>query len=232
MRKFLMFLIIILVILAGCVCYLGFTDNDMGISIPLMNTADDNGDASEEAATVDFKDVTTEDWFYDYVNFVVGNGIMTGVAEDEFAPYSSMTRAMIAQMLYSMAGAPETQSVGYMDVAEDAWYINAVDWVSLNNIMSSDDAYFRPEDQITREELAVALMNYAEFNDIDCSTDADISTFNDANTVNADAVDAMKWAIGTGVMGGNEGNVIEPQKSATRAEIATIMTNFCEKFAA
>src|SRR5699024_6965224 len=134
--------------------------------------------AEEEiVSTLPFTDVETGDWFYEAVQYVYENGMMNGVGHNLFAPSSNLTRGMIAQVLYNLEGTPTAGSSAFTDVAADQWYADAVNWAAANDIVGGyGNGKFGPEDDITREQMAQILYNYATFKGYDVSVQGDLST--------------------------------------------------------
>lgn len=163
------------------------------------------------------------------------NGIMTGVSKTEFQPDASLTRAMFATMLYRMAGQQTiTFSNRFADVPAGKWYSNAVIWASNEGIVSGyGNGNFGTNDYITREQIAKMLMEYGKVHGYDVSQSADFSSFADASAVSGWANGYMKWAVGSGMIGGasKEGKLyLNPKGNATRAESATMLMRFMEKY--
>ncbi|HIY05816.1 MAG TPA: S-layer homology domain-containing protein [Candidatus Evtepia faecigallinarum] len=184
----------------------------------------------EEApvTTLPFTDVSTNDWFYEAVAYAYENGMMNGVAEDRFAPASNLTRGMITQVLYNLEGNPPAGSGSFTDVADGQWYADAVNWAAANDIVGGyGNGKFGPENNITREQMAQILYNYAIFKGYDVSAQGDLSAFSDGAKTSDWALTAMQWAVGTGLLQGYNGN-LNPTGTATRAEVAQIFMNFCE----
>lgn len=184
-----------------------------------------------ESSSLPFTDVATGDWFYEAVKYAYDNSMMNGVGHNLFAPSSNLTRGMIAQVLYNLEGTPAAGSSAFTDVAADQWYANAVNWAAANDIVGGyGNGKFGPEDDITREQMAQILYNYATFKGYDVSVQGDLSVFNDGAKTSDWALSAMKWAVGTGLLQGYDGN-LNPTGTATRAEVAQILMNFCENIA-
>ncbi len=184
----------------------------------------------EEApvTTLPFTDVSTNDWFYEAVAYAYENGMMNGVAEDRFAPASNLTRGMITQVLYNLEGNPPAGSGSFTDVADGQWYADAVNWAAANDIVGGyGNGKFGPENNITREQMAQILYNYAIFKGYDVSAQGDLSAFSDGAKTSDWALTAMQWAVGTGLLQGYNGT-LNPTGTATRAEVAQIFMNFCE----
>lgn len=185
---------------------------------------------TEEPTTVSFDDINETDWFYENVKYVVENKLMNGVSDTEFAPNNTLTRAMLVTVLYRNAGEPEvTEAASFADVDADAWYANAVVWAEANGIVNGvSDTEFAPNANITREQIATIMYRYAQYNGDDVTAVADIEAYADATNVSDYAVDAMKYAVGSGLINGKTETTLNPQDNATRAEIATILKRFIE----
>lgn len=155
---------------------------------------------------------------------------MTGTAEALFSPNTETSRAMIVTILYRLDGEPTVSgNGGFADVPAGNWYTNAVAWAQANGIVSGySDESFGPNDPITREQMAVILANYAGFKGYDVSATADLAKFSDAGSVSSWAVDAITWANAEGLINGKGGGILDPKGKATRAEVAAILTRFCE----
>lgn len=189
-----------------------------------------DGSPAPAADTVNgFKDVLSSAWYADAVKFVSDHNIMNGTSSDTFAPQSNMTRAMLVQTLYAMEGKPTgAPNAGFSDVSGSAWYADAVNWAKANNVVGGyPDGTFRPNENITREQLAVMLKAYSGDN----HKGADISRFADAGDVSGWAKEGVEWAVGVGLIAGRDGNKLAPRANATRAEVAQVIKNYCEKVA-
>lgn len=180
-----------------------------------------------------FLKVESSRWYYNALQYVMNNGLFTGVPTTECNPDSTFTRAMIAQVLYNAAGAPEvTTSAGFQDVAADAWYADAVNWVAANKVMSGYNAEtFGAADNVTRQQMAVTLRQYANLKEQLKDGTADLSTFTDGDKVATWAAEAMQWALGNGLLSGKGEGILDPSGVAKQSEAAALMMNFCEKIA-
>ena len=186
----------------------------------------------EEEDAIPFRDVDTDDWFYDAVVYAYDNDLMSGVSNDQFAPDATLTRAMVAQMLYSLEGKPRTGSAGYADVAFGAWYEDAVAWISSEGLMTGySDTAFGPDDPLTREQLALILYNYADWAGYDVRGGVSLGSYIDADSASTWAVEALEWAIDAGLISGRGEGILAPAGTATRAEVAQIFMNFLENVA-
>ncbi len=187
------------------------------------------------STTNPFFDVSKDAWYYWDIMNVYSRGIITGMTEYTFEPSATATRAQLATILNRLDG--NTRGISgnnFSDVASEAWYSHAIDWAVGANIYSGfEDGTFRPNDEITREQLAVVMFNYARYKGYDTMTLGTISQFNDAYQVASYASYPLQWAVGNGLIGGTTGNMLNPKGTATRAEIASIVTrfiNFAEQF--
>ena len=186
-------------------------------------------ETEEPAPAEPFPDVDENDWFYDEVVYVYENGLMNGVENNQFAPNTATNRAMLATILYRLAGQPDVSGdLPFTDVAAGTWYTDAVLWAAQNGIVNGlGENTFAPMNTLTREQLVTMLYRYAEAEGYDVSAAADLSGYPDAGKVQPYAQEAMSWAVAEGIVEGMDGN-LNPAGSATRAQIATILMRFCE----
>ena len=177
-----------------------------------------------------FTDVDENDWFYDEVVYVYENGLMTGVGGNRFAPNTATNRAMLATILYRLAGEPDVSGdMPFTDVETGTWYTDAVLWAAQNGIVNGvDEGIFAPMNTLTREQLVTMLHRYAEAEGYDVSAAADLSGYPDAGKVLSYAQKAMSWAVAEGIVAGMDDGTLNPAGNATRAQIATILMRFCE----
>ena len=180
-----------------------------------------------------YSDVDPEDWYYAAVLYTYENNIMSGVGGDEFSPNTNLDRAQIAQVLYNMEGTPSVgDDSGFSDVDSGDWYFDAVTWAAENGIMDGyEGSTFGPVDDVTREQVAVVLYRYAQAKGYDTSAKGDLSAFPDGSKVASWSRDAMSWATGIGLMLGDDSNNLVPQGTATRAQVAIMITRFCQNIA-
>ena len=174
-----------------------------------------------------FVDVSADDWFFPAVDYVYGQGLMTGTAEDTFAPNTTLSRAMLVSVLYRMEGEPAVSTdAAFTDVDANAWYASAVNWAAAHGLAAGfDDGSFAPDDAVSREQMAAFLYRYAEMKGLDVSASADLSNFADADAISTWAEDVMAWAVGADLLHGQSAGTLAPQGSATRAEVATVLMN-------
>lgn len=193
----------------------------------------EEADKTEETTTpetITFSDVKESDWFYKGVSYVVENGMMNGVGENQFAPNAPLTREMLAVVLYNMEKQPESTGVNpFADVKADMWYTDAIVWANANGIVAGyDDSTFGLGDSITREQLAAILYRYAQMKGYDVTEKADLTGYADSAAISGYAVEAMQWANANGIVNGMTATTLAPQGTATRAQVATMLMNFCE----
>ena len=178
-----------------------------------------------------FTDVTSGDWFYDAVAYVYDKGMMEGTTDTTFAPAMNLTRSMIAQVLYNLEERPEAPgAAGFPDVAAGAWYADAVNWAAARGIVKGyDTGAFGPEDSVTREQLAAILYRYAQAKGYDTTQGGmAVREFSDSASISDWAQEAMAWAVNAQVLSGKGNGVLDPQGTATRAEVAQMLMNFVE----
>ena len=179
-----------------------------------------------EAWANPFSDVLETDWFYGAVGYVCAAGIMEG-SGGRFLPAGTVTRGMIAAMLYRLEGEPEGGSVRaeFADVAEGAYYAKAVDWAQASGVMNGyGEGAFGPEDPVTREQLAAILYRYAGYRSGSApkADSACLEDCADSGSISGWARTAMAWAVGTGVINGRAEGLLDPSGTAARAEAAAI----------
>ncbi len=175
-----------------------------------------------------FRDVFESDWFYEDVLFAHSEGLLKGTAKRTFSPYASTTRAMIATVLWRMDGSPKADADSrFTDVADGQWYSAAVAWANQNGIVRGfGDGTFAPNAPVTREQFAAMLYRYAQYSGERLQIETDLTDFKDAGTVSSWARDAMRWAVSNGIITGKPGKLLDPQGTATRAEIAAMLRRF------
>lgn len=175
-----------------------------------------------------FIDVKEDSWYYDAVRYVYENGLMKGTSDKNFSPDEKTTRGMIVTILHRLEGSPSAETNRFSDVKEDKYYAKAVAWAAENNIVNGyGNDKFGPEDAITREQLAVILMNYAKNKGYDVSAKANLSKYVDSEDISNWALDAISWANATGLIEGSE-NSLAPLAEATRAQVAAVLNRLVE----
>lgn len=184
---------------------------------------------SEEPVVLPFVDVAAEDWYGDAVAAVYARGLMTGTAEDTFAPELAATRGMVVSILHRLAGSPTVSAEVFADVAADDWYGQAVAWAANEGIASGTSAEtFSPNAAVTREQLAALLCNFVAQQGMDTTARSDLSNFDDAAAVSDWAQDAVSWAHAEGLLAGTSATTLSPQGEATRAQLAAMLVRFSD----
>ena len=180
-----------------------------------------------------FTDVVAGTWYYGAAAYAYNNGLFAGMTPTTFAPNATMTRAMLVSVLWRLAGAPAPKAPNtFVDVPDGAWYTDAVTWAAENGVVSGiGGSRFDPSGFVTREQTAEILYNYAHSKGYDVSARADLTAFPDAGSVSGWAEEALSWANAAGLINGTvrDGQtILDPQGSATRAQVAMILMNYVE----
>lgn len=177
-----------------------------------------------------FADVKTGDWYYEAVKYAYDNKLMDGTSATAFAPLMTTNRAMVVTILWRQAGSPVVDyAMNFSDVEEGLWYSEAVRWAAAEGIVTGySDTVFAPDDTVTREQLAAILYRYAGNKGYDLSAKGDLNAFTDGGKTSSWAAEAMEWAVGAKLLSGKGGSVLDPAGTATRAEVAQILMNFCQ----
>ena len=158
-----------------------------------------------------FDDVASSDWFADAVKYVTDKGLMNGTDDNQFSPSASTTRGMLMTVLARYAGEDTTGGA--------TWYEKGMNWAKAKGVSDGTN----PNANITREQLVTMLYRYAGTPAVNGS----LSDFSDAASVSSYAVNAMQWAVASGIVNGSDGK-LNPQNNATRAQVAAILMRFCE----
>ena len=177
-----------------------------------------------------FTDVPASHWAHDDITYVYENDLMNGTDGSLFSPESTTTRAQVVTVLYRLAGQPAADWENpFWDVPASAWFHDAVTWAWENDITGGvSSTHFGAGNAVTREQLAAFLYRYAQDQGYDTSARADLSGYSDAGLVSSYATEALSWANATGLITGTTATTLSPQGSATRAQVATILSRFCQ----
>lgn len=185
---------------------------------------------SELCPTHHLSDVLVKAWYHDAVDYVVEHGIMTGTSATTFEPNTTLSRAMVAQILYNLEGQPTADGKSSFTDASGHWAANAIAWAQETGVVSGyENNTFRPNRAVTREELAQMLYNYAQYKGITLPALGDLSKFPDGDEVSDWAQTAMSWANGLGAINGYEDNTLRPGGNTTRAEAASMIMGLATK---
>ena len=178
-----------------------------------------------------FTDVSEKDWFYDDAMFVYKNGLMLGTSKTLLSPHGTVTRGMMATILWRMEGslAPKGEN-SFTDVEAGMWYTDAITWAAENGIFAGYSMdKFGPDDPITREPLTAIFYRYADSKGYKLTVTGNLDKFEDADKITDYAKTVMQWAVGNGLIKGKSETLLDPQGTATRAEIAAMLHRFVEK---
>ena len=199
-------------------------DNNKNNKNKTDDTITDNNNQTISSGT--FTDVKSDDWFSGAIEFVHKKNLMKGVSDNEFAPNENLSRAMIVTILYRMENEPSASFNKFGDVNADEWYGAAVAWASENGIVNGvSENEFAPNDNLTREQMAAIIYRYIKFKgkDVSVGENTNILSYTDAESVSEYAVEAICYAVGSGLMKGDSETTLNPSGTATRAETATII---------
>lgn len=179
-----------------------------------------------------FTDVKAADWFYAAVQYVNEKGLMAGTGNTTFSPHDNTTRGMIVTILYRLEGTPTVSTANpFDDVAVGQYYADAVVWAAENQIVSGyGNAKFGPNDPITREQIAVIMMKYAQTKGYDVSARADLAKYSDTGAISGWAKEALAWANTAGLIQG-DGSKLNPGGKAQRCQVASILNRFVDNIA-
>ena len=189
---------------------------------------------SEDLTVLPFTDVNSDDWFLAAVQYVYENDRMAGTSSTTFQPEVKLTRAMAAQVLYNLEGQPAvTGDTTFTDAAAAGeWAVKAITWAEQTGVVAGiGDGLFDPTANVTREEFAQMMYNYASYKEYDLTLEGDLSQFEDASAISGWAETAMSWANGSGLINGHDDGTIDPQGTTTRAQAASILMNFDQNVA-
>ena len=214
------------------------TETETGIRTFTCTRCNETKTESIPVVSVDvtqmFTDVT-KNWAYPGIQYCVTHGIMGGMGNGTFAPTGTTTRAQIVQILYNLEGTPAVSGTTPFTDLTANWYKPAILWAYQNNVVAgTSPTTFDPERPVTREQIAVILTQYM-FHVLKMErtwTPADLSTFPDGANVSSWAKEAMQDAVALGLINGTKASdgvvYLDPQGSAARQQVATILMNFCQ----
>ena len=181
-----------------------------------------------------FTDVDKDAWYYNYVSYAYTHELMKGTSVTTFEPAMIMTRAQFVQLFANLDGAElgEYTETKFEDVDMNEWYGPAVAWAEANGVVNgTSETTFSPSEEITREQMCVLIVNYAEYADIDLSVEEPKDTeFTDADRISEWAAEAVESCAKAGIINGTGDGTFNPLGTADRASVATLITNFCTAF--
>ena len=210
-------------------------DEDGNVALPFDHASQYALVLDSKSHDLPFTDLAADAWYTDAVAYVYRHDLMAGYGENLFGPDDDLSRAQLCQIIYNMEGQPATSgSSVFTDVADSAWYADAVTWAASQGIVGGyGGGLFGPEDNITREQLAAILYRYAQAKGYDTSVgeNTNILSYTDALEISEYAIPAMQWACGARVINGTgDGSTLTPQGQATRAQAAVMLMRFCENY--
>ena len=185
-------------------------------------------------ASLPFTDVSEDSWYYGDVAYVCTHGLFDGTTDTTFSPAQAMTRGMLVTVLWRMENKPAVSGAcPFDDVKAGSYYESAVIWAASHRIVEGyTSSIFRPDDDLTREQMAAILWRYAKYKGCDVSVgeETNILSYEDAGSISAYAVPALQWACGAGLIQGDDRNLM-PAGAATRAQVAAVLARFCRNAA-
>jgi len=198
--------------------------------------ANENSIKFEAIPVTPFIDVVTGKWYANAVKYVYSNNIIKGYNSYTFAPTDNVTRGMLVTILYRMEGEPSVSGKNkFLDVQDSTkYYYKAVKWATDKGIVNGyENGNFGPNDNIQRQQLAVILNKYAKYKGKKTTQTNDLKIYKDADKISSYAINQMKWAVGAGVISGNENRqtgekTLNPKGAASRAEVAAMLEKYCK----
>lgn len=178
-----------------------------------------------------FDDVSESDWFYENVRYAYENGLMLGTSETLFSPNMAVTRGMFVTVLYRLGSGEYSAKHGFTDVSNEMYYAEAIAWAAENGIvMGMTETEFMPDNSITREQMAAIILRYAKYRGFDVSVgeDTNILSYDDAEDISEYAIEAIQYAVGSGLIKGRTEKTLNPKDETTRAEVAAVLQRFIE----
>lgn len=176
--------------------------------------------------TASFADIASGAWYEDPVAFVTSRQLFQGLGGGNFGPQQTMDRAMLATVLWRMAGSPAATGSSFADVPANSWYAQAVAWASAQGIVTGDGSGFAPLGNLTRQQLATMLFRYAEATEFNAKSSQDLGKFSDADQSAPWAQEALAWACGQGILSGRTDGTLDPAGIATRAEVSAMLQRY------
>jgi len=183
-------------------------------------------DAEQDHPALAFSDLDSAAWYYEAVDYVLSQGLMSGYGNGLFGPDDNLSRAQLAQILYNHAGRPSIADTDQFTDVTGGWYADAVTWAAANGIVSGyGNGQFGPSDPITREQLVVILYRYAG-----SPVPPNLAlNFTDADTASGYALDPLRWAVEKGIISGCGDGRLDPTGQATRAQTAAMLQRYLKK---
>ena len=187
-----------------------------------------------------YTDLKPTEWYHDGIHFVLQSGFMSGYSTKLFGPGDNTTRAMVATIIWNMAGKPKADGkIHFTDVENGKWFTDPIRWAAGAGIIVgytdgiTGELIFCPNDSVTREQLATMMYRYAQYMKVNVSVgeSTNILSYDDSFGVSSWAASAMQWSVGSGLMGGRTAHTLDPKANATRAEVATVVMRYATTLA-
>lgn len=206
---------------------------DSGKDDPDDGKDDPQNPPSHACPSKEFHDLDVGAWYHEDTDFVLSHQLMKGTEEAIFSPDEPLTRGMLVAILYRSEGEPQAgKAHTFADVEPGAYYEKAVSWAQEQGVVKGvSETEFAPNDPITREQIAAILYRYAQYKgrDLSAGENTNILSYSDFDHISEYAIPALQWAAGMGVICGKTEATLNPQDSATRAEIAALLHRFLEQ---
>lgn len=177
-----------------------------------------------------FYDVPADSWYAAGIRYVSEQNMMNGVSAGLFRPQATISRGMIATILYRLDNSPATAPVGLRDVPEGKWYTDAANWAVEQGIIFSLGDQFAPDSTLTRAEFVTILYRYAQYKQYDVSASANLFSYTDAESLDVETKNAFQWSVANYFVNGINDTTLNPTGTLTRAETATVLMRFCNQY--
>lgn len=183
-----------------------------------------------------FTDVKPSDWCYNNIRFAYTMGLMQGTTATTFSPDDPTVRSQFITVLWRMSGSPTVPGDGckFTDISKSNYYYEAVRWGVANGIINGfSETSFVPNGKLTREQLVTMLFRYAKNyagDDVSKYDTTNILGYSDVLKISKGMTQPFQWAIGAGIITGTSSTTLTPQGTATRAQIAAILSRYCNQF--
>ena len=209
--------------------------NETKLTVTVNEVPDDidpGCDGGEDCPSYEYPDLNTDAWYHESIDYVIENNLMQGYTDGTFQPEATLSRAMVVQVLYNLEGRPAVSGTdSYTDTEDNRWYSAAIVWGTDNGIINGyGNNLFGPDDPVTREQLAAIFYRYSSLKGYSL-TEGNYDHFTDRDTVSNYAQQAVRWAVGNGLLVGMNDGTLCPKCKTTRAQFATVIKRFCETIA-
>lgn len=177
-----------------------------------------------------FTDVPEDAWYHEDLDLMLDRGIIKGATATTFEPETPMTRAMMVTLLYRMSGESASREECFEDVDPASFFGKAVTWATENGIIKGfNDGNFKPEENISRDEMITFLYRYSKAKGMDTSHGDDLTAFSDHETVLPFARSAFSWAVERELIEGDVSGddiMLNPRVEPTRAQVTSVLARY------